>query len=185
CVDNVRHIAVRELRRERQTHGLLPDAKAVRIIFRPPAEPLLIIRMDRNTLIMHTNPDVLGSHISDKLVTRQPSPLRIYQYGIEMIGVARPLIRLRRKSQGEAGEFPLIGLPYFFSTLPVHIDAAKLIDPDRCLDVHHVVFIATIDDVVVLETLITEAAPRVFAHSVQGKDLIRSACFWSVVKTIP
>ncbi len=43
-------------------------------------------------------------------------------------------------------------------------------DPNRRLKVHHVVFVATFDNVVVLVTLITEAPPRVFAHPVQGKD---------------
>src|SRR6266851_10063690 len=87
-----------------------------------------------------------------------------------MISVARPLVRLRRKCQGEAGEFPLIDGPYFLPTLPIHLNPAELMDPNSRLNVHHVVLVATIDNVVVLVTLITESPPRVFAHAVQGKD---------------
>src|SRR4029077_4081586 len=101
CPDDVCHIVIRELRRERQAYRLLPNAKAMRIIFRPPAKPLLIIRMNRNALIMHTNPDILGGHISDKLVPRQISSPGVYQYGVEMVGVASTFIRLRRKGQWE------------------------------------------------------------------------------------
>ena len=99
CTDHVCHVAIRELRRKGQAHRLLSNAKAVRIILGPPAESFPVIRMDRDALIMHTNTDVFGCHIGDELVTGYIGSRMIYQYSIEMIGMPRPVFRLRGNSQ--------------------------------------------------------------------------------------
>src|SRR5215813_4609985 len=104
CADDVCHVAIRQLGRERQTYCLLPDAKAVRIILGSPSKPFLIIRMNGNTLIMHTHSDILGGHISDKLV---PHGRR---------GASPPPVAL--EASEEVGKFLLVGRPYFLPAFP-------------------------------------------------------------------
>src|SRR5262249_15257264 len=59
-LDHVVNILIRELCRQRQTHRLLSDADAVRIVFRLPTESLRVVRLYGNAPIVHTDPDVLG-----------------------------------------------------------------------------------------------------------------------------
>jgi hypothetical protein len=134
---------------------------------------------------MHTNPDILGGHISDKLVPRQISSLGIDQYSIEMVGMARPFIRFRWKSQWEVSKCFLVSCPYFLPPFPILLNTAELMDADSRLNVHHVVLVATLDDVVVLIPLITKSLPRVFAHPVEGKDLDPVSMTSSVVQDSP
>ena len=80
-------------------------------------------------------------------------------------------IRLLWQSQWEASKFSLVGRPYFLPTFPILLNAAELVDADCRLDVHHIVLVATLDDVVVFVTLIAKSLPCVLAHPVERKDL--------------
>src|SRR5690242_979133 len=85
-LDDVGDILVSELWRQWQTYSSLPDGKTRRIVFRPPPIPVLIIRMDRNALIVNTHADVLFDHSGKELVPRY-FRIRIDKNGVEVIGV--------------------------------------------------------------------------------------------------
>src|SRR5712691_8869369 len=82
----------------------------------------------------------------------------------------RPLLRRLRKDQRKVTEFSMVSLPYLVAPLPVFLDAPELMDSDRRLDIHHIIFVATIDDIVVLVALVAESPPCVFAHAVERED---------------
>src|SRR5262249_21016719 len=76
-----------------------------------------------------------------------------------------------REGQREVAELALIACPYCPPPFPVLFDAAKLMNADGCLDVHHVVLVAAFDNVVVSVAVVAESPPRVLAHAVEGEGL--------------
>lgn len=71
------------------------------------------------------------------------------------------------KPNWQIGERFLIPVPDRLAPLPVGFDAGQLMDADGGLQIHHVVFEAAFDHLVVLVTGVTEAVPGVLAHAVQ------------------
>src|SRR6266849_4740272 len=123
-LNHIRHIAVAQFRRQRQAHGLLANAKALWIIFRSPTKSFPIERMNRNTLIMNPNANILGSHGRDELISSNSSLIRFNQYSVEVVGVTRSFFRRRRKKQRKSAQLALVGSPYFLPSLPLGFNAA-------------------------------------------------------------
>src|SRR6266853_3845702 len=65
----------------------------------------------------------------------------------------------------------VVALPYMKALLPVVLDAADLVHPDRRLQVHHVVFESDFDHLVMLVAFVGKALPRVLRHSVEREHL--------------
>src|SRR5260370_11965749 len=113
---------------------------------------------------------LLSGQPSKELIPRHSGALGIDQHGIQVIRVTCSLLRLRWKCQREVAKFPLVAGPYCLTALPVCLDAAQLMQADRGLNVHHVVLVAALDDVIVFVARVAESPPRVFVHAVQSED---------------
>ncbi len=120
---------------------------------------------------MNPNANILGSHGRDELISSNSSLIRFNQYSVEVVGVTRSFFRRRRKKQRKSAQLALVGSPNLLPSLPIGFNAAKLMDPDRGLDVHHIVLEATLHDVVVFVSCIAEPPPCVLAHAVEGENL--------------
>jgi len=120
---------------------------------------------------MHPDSDVFSGDRGQKVISCNLGSFRIYQHTIKMIGVPRVFRWFLRKDQRQVADFLLIDRPYFLTPLPVFADPTQLMDTEGGLDTHHVVLVATLDNLVVLVTFVAEATLRVFAHSVQRKHL--------------
>src|SRR5262245_13689495 len=88
-----------------------------------------------------------------------------------MVGVPGPFFGRGWQRQGQILECTLIDLPYLLAPPPVRFHAPQLVDPERRLDIHHVVLEAALDDLVVLIALVGEPFPCILAHPVQREDL--------------
>ena len=67
-----------------------------------------------------------------------------------------------RGSDGQILKGLLVPVPYFFTANPGSLDSFKLVNSDRCLQVHHVVLKASLNHPVVLVAFIAKTAPGIF-----------------------
>src|SRR5713226_2287548 len=111
----------------------------------------------------------------DEVVERHGGSGWVHQDRIEMVRVPCSRRRLRREEQRQPAEFLVVTCPYFLAPLPVPRDPAKLMKADCSLDVHHVVFVAALDDVVVRVAGFAEAPPGILAHAME-REYLQAIC---------
>ena len=78
---------------------------------------------------------------------------------------------LARRAEWGAVERVLVPIPNNAPPLPGGFDALQLMNPNRGLQIHHVVFETSLDDTVMLVALVAKATPGIFGHAVQRQDL--------------
>ena len=93
------------------------------------------------------------------------------QHGVEVVRMPGSRSGLERKLQRRIGQGVAIHGPDVAAPFPVAFYTRKLVDPERGLQVHHVVFETAFDDGVVLESGVAEALPSIRTHAMEGKAL--------------
>src|SRR6476646_11549012 len=136
------------------------------VVFRAPAEFVLINRMFRDAQVMNTDADIVGGHRVEEFIAANSSAFVFNQYGVEMIGMTGVWFGLGRQSYGQAGKGFVVLLPDLASPAPICFNAPQLVNTKGRLQFHHVVFAACLDDEIMFVAFITETLPGVFAHAV-------------------
>src|SRR5262245_59244586 len=121
--------------------------------------------------VMHTRADAPCSQRVEKLVAANPATLLIDERSVEMMRVAGIRLGIAWKCESGSPEPLLVRVPDLATPDPVRLDTAQLMDSDRGLEIHHVVFEAGRDNVVVLVADIAEPLPRVLRHPVESQHL--------------
>src|SRR4051812_40421426 len=85
--------------------------------------------------------------------------------------MAMPLVRpdWRWQPERELSESIQVSIPDLLAPSPARFDLFKLVKADGRLQIHHIIFKAALDHLVVLVALIAKAFPRIFAHPMQPK----------------
>lgn len=119
---------------------------------------------------MHVGAGAADIHCLEERVTRGPTVILLDQKREQVAGVAGTLLHRGRQADGQAGECVHVTTLDGFAPLPGGFHARQLMNTDGRLQIHHVVFEATLNDLVMLVELVAKAMPDILAHLVQGQN---------------
>jgi len=132
-----------------------------------PAKVLLIVRMLGHRDITHAGTYARGVHGIEESITADAAAGRVDHHRIEVVAVPGVGLGCGGQRNRQIGERVVVELPQLATALSVSLDPRQLVPAERCLQIHHVVFEAALNDLVMLVALVAETVPDVLAHSVQ------------------
>src|SRR6476469_6256759 len=146
---------------------MLPDVPSIRIFFRLPSKHFLINRMFGHTHVMHAYTDIFSIDSVEKLVAADSCFGFIYQNGVQVISMNCIRFWVGGQSNRQIRKCFVVALPNLLPPLPIRSNSFHLMNADRSLQIHHIVFKTDSHHFVVLVTRGSESLPSIFAHTVQ------------------
>src|ERR1700754_1298464 len=120
--------------------------------------------------IVYARADTLGIHRIKETVPVNRTARWIDANRIQVIAMAGVGFEWSRRGNGKVSEGFVIAYPDLLATQPMLLDLGQLMQPNRRLHIHHVVFEPALHHLVVLVSSVTKAMPGILAHTVQCQD---------------
>ena len=120
-------------------------------------------------LVMHAGANARCVHGIEESIAADAAASGVDHYRMEVVSVSGIGLRWDGESNRQLGKPVVVASPQLAAALPVFLNSRQLVQADRCLQIHHVVFEAALDDLVMLVPLVAETVPGVLAHPVQRR----------------
>jgi hypothetical protein len=123
-----------------------------------------------NAPVVNSSPDPAGCQTIEQLIARQRR-VGFDQHLVEVACV--PGIRLgrRRRPDRQSGQQLVVAIPQLGSAIDPPVQARKLVQTDRRLDIGHVVLVAGLDHLVMTKAHVREPLPRADTETVERQPL--------------